>query len=87
MTLKEFQSWFEGFTDGKESLSAEEIKRVIEKLESTPVEVMPGLPCFPGLPYFPNLPYLEPWHPYKPYWQINPPEPSPWTFTSDRTAH
>ena len=55
MTLAEFKAWLDGFLDGKDGLTAEQVATVRAKLAGA-CEPMPSSPAI-AAPWLPTYPY------------------------------
>jgi hypothetical protein len=74
MTLNEFKAWLDGFREGKEGLSKDEIALMRQKLDEVVEPAPMVMPPVVVEPWRNPVPY-SPWPPY-----------SPWTFCDDSTA-
>ncbi len=62
MTLAEFKAWLDGYLDGKDGLSADQVATVREKLGMTFGDFPTQMPLQPAVPILPNIigPYWSP---------------------------
>ena len=73
MNLNEFKFWFDGFTDGKDTLSNEDMEKIRQKLteviETSKVSDYPSYPNIPltPIPVYPAGPYWDPGPSYPGY--------------------